>query len=66
MDSTSLTFAQVRGNERCAERIPAGEPELGHMAAVQHAFELAGALLPMDPVQTADAFVERELVVLPP
>lgn len=51
--------------ERRAERIMAEEPEVGHMAAVQHAFELWGVLPALDPVQAAEAFVQRELVILP-
>jgi hypothetical protein len=58
-----LTFAHIRWIERCAERIMAGEPELGHMAAVQHAFELWSVLTALDPVQAAEAYVQRELVI---
>ncbi|NUZ07618.1 hypothetical protein [Piscinibacter koreensis] len=65
MDIHALTFAHIRWIERCAERIPAADPEIGHMAAVQQAFELFETWPLADPVAAAEAFSARELIVLP-
>ncbi|NUZ07672.1 hypothetical protein [Piscinibacter koreensis] len=65
MNLRSLTFAHIRWIERCAERILTGEAEIGHMAAVQHAFELRAGWAELDPVVAADAYLSRELIVLP-
>ena len=63
MENLSLTLDNVRWIERCAGRILAAEPELEHMAAVQHAFELCTGWPGSDPVEAADAFAAREIVV---
>ncbi|NUZ05973.1 hypothetical protein HQN59_09370 [Schlegelella sp. ID0723] len=65
MDIQCLTFVHIRWIGRCAERILATDPEVGHMAAVQQAFDLLGVWPLTDPLVVADAFLGREFVVLP-
>lgn len=64
MDIRSLSFFHIRWIERCAARIAAKEPDLEHMAALQHALELWRVCSQMDPVDVAEGFATRQMVVL--